>query len=32
MATHETERSFDLADAVLRIDDGRLSRVDAVPT
>ena len=32
MATHETGRSFDLADAVLRIDDGRLSRVDAVPT
>jgi heme ABC exporter ATP-binding subunit CcmA len=29
MATHETERSFDLADAVLRIDDGRLVRAEA---
>jgi heme ABC exporter ATP-binding subunit CcmA len=28
MATHETERSAALADAVLRVDDGRLVRVD----
>jgi heme exporter protein A len=28
MATHELARSFDVADAVLRIDDGRLRRVD----
>ncbi len=27
MATHETTRSFDLADAVLLVDDGRLERV-----
>jgi heme ABC exporter ATP-binding subunit CcmA len=28
MATHELARSFDVADAVLRIDDGQLRRVD----
>jgi heme ABC exporter ATP-binding subunit CcmA len=31
MATHELERSAALADAVLRIDDGRLARVDGRP-